>query len=46
MRQEITSHLSTIKDEMQTLTKYLYDNPEESFKEKKSQAYIIKTAFK
>ena len=42
MRQEITSHLSTIKDEMQTLTKYLYDNPEESFKEKKSQAYIIK----
>lgn len=42
MRQEITSYLSTIKNEMYQLTKFLYDNPEESFKEKKAQDYITK----
>ena len=42
MRQEIISYLSTIKNEMYELTKFLYDNPEESFKEKKAQDYIIK----
>jgi len=42
MRQEITSYLSTIKSEMYELTKFLYDNPEDSFKEKKAQDYISK----
>lgn len=42
MRQEIISYLSTIKTEINELSKFLYDNPEESFKEKKAQGYISK----
>jgi len=40
MKQEIISYLSTIKKEMHELAKFLYDNPEESFKELKAQDYI------
>jgi len=42
MRQEIASYLSTIKKEMYDLSKFLYDNPEGSFKETKAQDYISK----
>ncbi|MCD2348370.1 zinc-binding metallopeptidase family protein [Clostridium guangxiense] len=40
MKQEMATFLSTIKDEIWELTKYLYDNPEESFYEYKSYNYI------
>jgi metal-dependent amidase/aminoacylase/carboxypeptidase family protein len=35
------SYLHTIKDELVELTKYLYENPEESFQEHKAYSYII-----
>lgn len=40
MKQEMITFLSTIKDEIWELTKYLYNNPEESFYEYKSYNYI------
>lgn len=40
MKQEMITFLSTIKDEIFELTKYLYNNPEESFREYKSYKYI------
>jgi len=41
MKQEITSYLSTIRDEIFNLTKFLYENPEESFHEDKACRYLI-----
>lgn len=41
MKQEMISYLHTIKDELVELTKYLYENPEESFQEHKAYSYII-----
>lgn len=40
MKQEMISYLSTIKEEIFSLSKYLYDNPEEAFKEVKASEYI------
>lgn len=40
MKQEIITFLSTIKDEIFELTKYLYNNPEESFHEYNACKYI------
>ena len=40
MRQEILSYLSTEQDNLFNLCKFLYDNPEESYKEFKSCQYI------
>jgi len=42
MKQEMISYLSTIKGDIFNLSKYLYDNPEESFCEYKSYEYIVK----
>lgn len=41
MKQEMISYLSTIKEEIFTLSKYIYDNPEESFCEYKTYNYIL-----
>lgn len=41
MKQKLISYLSTIKDEILTLNKYLYDNPENCFNEFNSSKYII-----
>lgn len=40
MKQEMITFLSTIKDEIFDLTKYLYNNPEEIFHEYKACKYI------
>ncbi|MPQ44549.1 M20 family peptidase [Clostridium tarantellae] len=40
MRQEILSYLSTEKENLYNLCKFLYENPEESYKEFKSCKYI------
>lgn len=40
MKQEILSYLSTEKENLFNLCKFLYDNPEESYKEFKSCKYI------
>lgn len=40
MKQEMTSFLTTIDDEIIDLCNYLYNNPEESYKEEKSSQYI------
>lgn len=40
MKQEIITYLSTLNNDIFNLSKYLYDNPEESFKEFKSCTYI------
>lgn len=40
MKQEMITFLNTIKGEIFELTKYLYNNPEESFHEYKSYNYI------
>ena len=40
MKQKIISYLSTEKDDLHKLCKFLYDNPEESYKEFKSCEYI------
>ncbi|MGH4125932.1 MAG: M20 family peptidase [Clostridium sp.] len=41
MKQKIISYLSTIKEDIYSLSKYLYDNPETSYKEYKGCSYII-----
>lgn len=41
MKQEMISYLSTIKEDVFKLSKYLYENPEESFCEYKSYNYIV-----
>lgn len=41
MKQEIITYLSTCKDDLINTAKYLYLNPEESYKEHKSSKYII-----
>ncbi len=41
MKQKIVTYLSTIKEEVLNLSKYLYENPEESFNEYKSCNYIV-----
>lgn len=41
MKQEIVTYLSTIKDDIHLLSKYLYENPEEGYKEYKCKEYII-----
>lgn len=40
MKQEMISYLSTCKDDLYNLCKYLYDNPENSYNEFKSCEYI------
>lgn len=40
MKQEIISYLSTIQGDIYNLSKYLYENPEASFKEQKACKYI------
>lgn len=42
MKQEIISYLSKCKDDIYKLNKYLYENPEESYKEFKSCEYLSK----
>ena len=42
MKQEMLSYLHTIKDDIFNLSKYLYENPEESFYEYKAYEYIVK----
>lgn len=42
MKQEMISFLTTIKDEIYNLSKYLYENPEKSFYEHKAYDYITK----
>lgn len=42
MKQEMISYLHTIKDDILSLSKYLYENPEESFSEYKAYNYIVK----
>lgn len=42
MKQEMISYLYTIKDDIFNLSKYLYENPEESFCEYKAYSYIVK----
>lgn len=41
MKQKIISYLSTIKNEILGISKYIYENPEESFKEYKAYNYLI-----
>lgn len=41
MKGKICSYLNKYKDELYQLNKYLYDNPEESYKETSSSNYII-----
>ncbi|MDP4088507.1 MAG: M20 family peptidase [Bacillota bacterium] len=41
MKQEILSYLYTIKDDIYTITRYLYDNPEESYNEKKACSFLM-----
>lgn len=41
MKQEMISYLHTIKDEIFKLSRYLYENPEESFYEYKAHDYIV-----
>lgn len=41
MKQEIITYLSTIKDDVLNLSKFLYENPEESFHEYKAHDYIV-----
>lgn len=42
MKQEMISYLFTIKEDISKLSKYLYENPEESYNEYKSYNYIVK----
>lgn len=42
MKQEIISYLHSIKDQIYNITKFLYDNPEESYKEAKASTYLTK----
>lgn len=41
MRQEISTYLTTIKDDILNLSKYIYENPESSFHEYKAYNYIV-----
>lgn len=41
MKQNIITYLSTIKDDILSISKYIYDNPEESFHEYKACNYLI-----
>jgi len=41
MKQELITHLSLIKEDITNLSRYLYDNPEESFHEYKAHDYIV-----
>lgn len=41
MKQELITHLSLIKEDIINLSRYLYDNPEESFREYKAYNYIV-----
>lgn len=41
MKQEMVSYLSTIKDDIYNVAKYLYDNPEASFEEHKACSYMV-----
>jgi len=41
MKQKIISHLNTIKEELQELSVYIFENPEESFHEYKACNHII-----
>ena len=41
MKQEIISYIDSIKDDIYTLSNYLYNNPETNYKEYKGSAYII-----
>lgn len=41
MKQEMISYLQTIKDDIFNLSKYLYENPEESFCEYKAYNYLV-----
>lgn len=41
MKQEIITYLSTIKDDINNITKYLYEHSEESFCEHEAYNYII-----
>lgn len=41
MKQEMVSYLSTIKDDIFNLNKFLYENPETSFEEFKSCGYLV-----
>jgi metal-dependent amidase/aminoacylase/carboxypeptidase family protein len=40
MKQEIISYIHSLKNELYNLSKYLYDNPEDSFHEYKAHKYI------
>ncbi|NLK95587.1 MAG: M20 family metallopeptidase [Clostridiales bacterium] len=40
MKQKIISFLNNIEDDISALCKYIYNNPEESFKEQNSSTYI------
>lgn len=42
MKQEIISFLSTIEDEIRNVSKYIYQNSEESFHENKSYHHLLK----
>lgn len=42
MKQTIVTYLSSIKDTIFNISKFLYDNPEESFSEYKAHDYIVK----
>ncbi len=42
MKQEMISYLHTIKDDIFSLSNYLYENPEESFNEYKAYDYLVK----
>lgn len=42
MKQEMLSYLDTIKDDIFNISKFLYENPEESFYEYKAYNYIVK----
>ncbi|MDP4177824.1 MAG: M20 family peptidase [Bacillota bacterium] len=41
MKQEMITYLSTIKNDIFNLSKYLYENPESSFNEHKAYNYIV-----
>jgi metal-dependent amidase/aminoacylase/carboxypeptidase family protein len=41
MKQEIITYLSTIKDDILNLSKYIHENPEDSFHEYKAHNYIV-----
>ncbi|MHC1685983.1 MAG: amidohydrolase [Clostridiaceae bacterium] len=42
MKQEVISYLSTIKEEIFNISKFIYENPEESYKEHNSSKLLVK----